>query len=173
MANDIQLALNPPRYIKNGIRLSKLPHESAKPASAEMAVGHEPAQLAVNDNTRGTLLAPRVTTSPPRTRESANASATLVETLRAMVREIVREEMAVARPATADATAHLSTRAAAKHAGVALGTIRRWIHDGKLRELRAGRHLRVRRADLDALLLGDRNGPELSPEELARQAFGG
>jgi len=95
------------------------------------------------------------------------------EMLRAIVRDVVREELARVRPAAgSDSTAHLSTRDAAQHAGVAMGTIRRWIRDGKLRELRAGRHLRVRRVDIDALLAGERNGPEDSPEELARQAFG-
>ncbi|MGE0401252.1 MAG: helix-turn-helix domain-containing protein [Kofleriaceae bacterium] len=94
--------------------------------------------------------------------------------MRALVREIVREELAGAKPSPpSDPKAHLSTRAAAQHAGVAIGTIRRWVRDGKLRELRAGRHLRVRRSDIDALLHGERDCSDISPEELARQAFGG
>lgn len=114
---------------------------------------------------------------PPRTRVRAGGEAPTAtsfdEMLRAMVRDIVREELARAKPAASDATAHLSTRAAARHAGVAMGTIRRWIHDGKLRELRAGRHLRVRRVDVDALLAGEHDGPDASPEDLARGQFGG
>lgn len=95
------------------------------------------------------------------------------EMLRTMVRDVVREEVARARPqADPDFDAHLSTRTAAQHAGVAIGTIRRWIREGKLRELRAGRHLRVRRADVDALLKGDRTGPDATPEELAQRAYG-
>lgn len=104
--------------------------------------------------------------------ETSNAT-NLVDTLRSMVREIVREELASEKPKASDPTGHLSTRAAAQHAGVAMGTIRRWIRDGKLRELRAGRHLRVRRCDIDALLHGERDYTNISPEELARQAFGG
>jgi len=138
--------------------------------------------LDTDDESRARHMPRLVTTRTPdectrsrRTRESAPASASdFVETLRSMVRDIVREELVRSAPATTpDPRTHLSTRAAAQHAGVALGTIRRWIHDGKLRELRAGRHLRVRRTDLDALLCGDRTGPDPSPEELAREAFGG
>lgn len=97
----------------------------------------------------------------------------LDDTLRAVIREIVGEELARAnRSAASTPAVHLSTRDAAQHAGVAMGTIRRWIRDGKLREMRAGRHLRVRRADVDALLRGERAAPGASPEELARKAFG-
>lgn len=136
--------------------------------------------IAADDTPRAAPEWPRPVTTRVRNDrgDTAKARATATapsfdETLRAIVRDIVREELARARPAaTSDPTAHLSTRAAAQHAGVAIGTIRRWIRDGKLRELRAGRHLRVRRADLDVLLAGERNGPEVSPEELARQAFG-
>ncbi len=95
-----------------------------------------------------------------------------VDVLRALVRDVVREELAREK-SPKEPAGHLSTRAAAEHAGVAMGTIRRWIRDGKLPELRAGRHLRVRRSDVDALLGGDRTGPDASPEDLARQAFGG
>jgi excisionase family DNA binding protein len=95
-----------------------------------------------------------------------------VDVLRALVRDVVREELTRDK-SPPEPAGHLSTRAAAEHAGVAMGTIRRWIRDGKLPELRAGRHLRVRRADVDALLGGDRTGPDASPEDLARQAFGG
>lgn len=94
-----------------------------------------------------------------------------VDVLRALVRDIVRDELSREK-SPQDPIGHLSTRAAAKHAGVAMGTIRRWIRDGKLQELRAGRHLRVRRADVDALLRGERLGTDATPEELARQAFG-
>lgn len=127
-----------------------------------------------NDNARCAHV-DRAPSYRSRTREPADPSTTdFVHTLRALVREIVREEIATARPASVGTDGHLSTRAAARHAGVAVGTIRRWIHDGKLRELRAGRHLRVRREDIDTLLRGERrDGPQPSPEDLAKKAFGG
>jgi excisionase family DNA binding protein len=41
---------------------------------------------------------------------------------------------------------------AARHAGVADDTVRDWIQRGDLPEYRAGRHLRVRRDELDRFL---------------------
>ena len=144
------------------------------PSNALRREHHAPSGVPAANNEASALVLRGTTNARPRlTSAGATANATLIETLRAIVRDIVREEMAVARPATSDATSHLSTRAAAIHAGVAMGTIRRWIRDGKLREHRAGRHLRVRRTDLEALLAGHHVGPDASPEELAQQAFGG
>jgi excisionase family DNA binding protein len=106
-------------------------------------------------------------------RASGTTESTFVDTLRTLVREVIREELNLVRPVPVNSTAHLSTRGAAQRAGVAMGTIRRWIREGKLPERRAGRHLRVRSADVDALLAGEPNGLDASPEDLARQAFGG
>jgi excisionase family DNA binding protein len=52
-------------------------------------------------------------------------------------------------------------------------TVRRWISDGKLTRKNAGRHLRIRRAELEAFLRTPhvRNG-NLSPEQLAERDFG-
>jgi excisionase family DNA binding protein len=58
-------------------------------------------------------------------------------------------------------------------ASVAEGTIRRWIREGKLVGHKAGRVVRVKRADLEALLRAGGRRDEASPEELARRAFGG
>jgi excisionase family DNA binding protein len=88
--------------------------------------------------------------------------------LRALIVDVVREELAkMQAPAE-----YLSTGEAAKLAGVAAGTVRRWIREARLTEHRAGRHVRVRRADLERLLGGSRKTPDLSPEELARRVFG-
>lgn len=133
----------------------------------QLPAGRE--SLIEDDSLRATRERARASTAR---RARDDSAASLDEMLRAIVRDIVREELARAKPGHPDVNAHLSTRAAAKHAGVAMGTIRRWIRDGKLRELRAGRHLRVRRVDVDALLAGERDGPDASPEELARQAYG-
>jgi len=100
----------------------------------------------------------------------------LDDALRPMIAELVRVEVArvLAKRERTDGEGFMSTTDAAAYAGgVALGTVRRWIREGKLPAHHAGRHLRVRRADLDALLVGERRVPELSPEELARREFGG
>jgi excisionase family DNA binding protein len=100
---------------------------------------------------------------------------TFDDALRPMIAEMVRAEVArvLAERERTDDEGFMSTTDAARYAGVALGTIRRWIREGKLPEHHAGRHLRVRRADLDGLLVGERRERELSPEELARRHFGG
>lgn len=92
--------------------------------------------------------------------------------IRELVRQIIREEVG---PLLADAERideFLSTRAAAGFADVASGTIRRWIREGRLVGQRAGRVVRVRRADLESLLREGRKAPELRPEQRARRDFG-
>ncbi len=97
-----------------------------------------------------------------------------VDPLRAVIAEIVREEvakaLAAARPANDE---YLTAIAAGELAQVAAGTIRRWIREGRLPEYKAGRVVRVKRADLEDLLrTGVRKASDLSPEALARQRFG-
>lgn len=69
---------------------------------------------------------------------------------------------------------YLSTKDAAGIAGVAAVTIRRWVKGGKLREHRAGRLMRVKRADLERLLREGyvRNDDSLTPEQMARRKYG-
>ena len=72
--------------------------------------------------------------------------------LRELIAELVRDEV---RRALGDAPKHdefLSTPAAAQVADVAQGTIRRWVREGRLEAHRAGRVVRVRRADLERVL---------------------
>ena len=89
---------------------------------------------------------------------------------RRLVRDLVRAELEAAR-APAE---FLSVQRAAEVADVAAGTIRRWIREGRIEGHRAGRVLRVKRADLEALLAaGGARRHELTPEELADRAFGG
>lgn len=96
------------------------------------------------------------------------------------LRELVREEVATAvRAALADARQdeYLSTSAAARLASVAQGTVRRWIREGRLEALGAGREIRLRRTDVEALMRGGRGygrrtaKPIGSPEALAVQDF--
>ncbi len=80
-----------------------------------------------------------------------------------LVRAVIREELAVraigvAEPrARADAE-YMSTAAAAKHASVRPETVREWITKGALTRYSAGRHIRIRREELD-LLLAASSGP--------------
>src|SRR4051794_28140235 len=86
-----------------------------------------------------------------------------------VAREVIREELAK-MPTHEE---YLSTANAAAHAQVAAGTIRRWIRERRLIGYRAGRQVRVRREDLDKLLLSGPsvNANQLTPEQLAQRDF--
>jgi excisionase family DNA binding protein len=94
--------------------------------------------------------------------------------LRALITEIVRKEVHAALAEVKALDQYLPTRVAAEVADVAPGTIRRWIREGRLASHHAGRVVRVRRADLKALLqIGTRQDVnDLTPEQLARRDFG-
>ena len=68
----------------------------------------------------------------------------------------------------------LSTAEAARYAKVTSRSIRRWLDEGKLRALHAGRERRIRRSELDELMRAGhrRNATELTPEQLAARDFG-
>lgn len=94
-----------------------------------------------------------------------------------LIRKIVREELAQALSSTSSTEGEYITPArAAEIASVSPVTIRRWVADGKLPHVRAGRGVRVLRADLEKLLHDGAakvaNEDDLSPEELARRFFG-
>lgn len=87
------------------------------------------------------------------------------------IREVVRDELRkmIARPDDE----YLSTKDAARLAKVAIGTVRRWIAQGSLREHRAGRVIRVSRADLERWLRTHRPADDSStPEQLAKRSYG-
>lgn len=113
---------------------------------------------------------------PART-ELGTASDAMASLARAIA-ELVRVEVdARVRAALAERPAVdelLSTAEAAQYAKVTPRSIRRWLDQGKLRALHAGRELRIRRADLDELMRGGRRqtAAELTPEELAARDFG-
>ncbi len=93
--------------------------------------------------------------------------------LRELITDIVRGEVDRALREASPAAALLSTRDAAKYAGVVPDTVRRWIREGKLPEQRAGRVVRIARADLERLLReGVRKHDDLSPEAMALRDFG-
>jgi excisionase family DNA binding protein len=89
--------------------------------------------------------------------------------LRAFIAEVVRNELGKAP----EVDEYLSTQAAAEFAKVATGTIRRWVKNGKLREHRAGRLVRVSRTDLQRLLREGRpRNDSATPEQVARRKYG-
>jgi excisionase family DNA binding protein len=92
----------------------------------------------------------------------------LVHLITDAVRQVLREELSKAP----ERSEYLSVREAAEIADVIPGTIRSWIDSGKLGRFQAGRHVRIKRSDLDALLgqpVAKEREP--SPEELAFAAF--
>ncbi len=100
----------------------------------------------------------------------ASLARAIAELVRVEVDARVRAALAE-RPAAAEL---LSTAEAARYAKVTPRSIRRWLDQGKLRALHAGRELRIRRADLDALMRGGRRREPSgrSAEELARSLRG-
>ncbi len=67
--------------------------------------------------------------------------------LRAIIRDLIREETPKPEPKE-----YFSTQEAATFASVRPATIRRWIRTGQIVGYRAGRLIRVRRADLEQLM---------------------
>jgi excisionase family DNA binding protein len=90
-----------------------------------------------------------------------------------VVRSVVREEMKTAGQSTTGTDMFLSASEAARVAGVAPGTIRAWIDEGKLERYHAGRVLRVKRRELEEFLASPQaaNDNEMSPEMRAMMIF--
>jgi excisionase family DNA binding protein len=86
---------------------------------------------------------------------------------RELVRDVVREEIQAAIAsagqgrAANDNAEYLSGGDAARIAGVAEGTIRAWVRQGRLVPYRAGRVYRVKRGDLDMFLRGSGEQSEI------------
>lgn len=93
-----------------------------------------------------------------------------LEPLRAMLRELVREELAKLQ-----APSLMTTAEAAAFAHLTAETLREWIATGKLKASRAGKQYRIARADLEAALAAPRRSrpvTDISPESAARRRFG-
>lgn len=93
--------------------------------------------------------------------------------VRSLVVEVIRDEV---RRAVNDALKPdelLSTRAAAGVAGVTPATVRRWTREGKLKQHKAGRVIRISRAELERFVKSGRaSNDDLTPEQLADRMFG-
>lgn len=97
-----------------------------------------------------------------------------MEGFRLLIADAVRKELAKQGASVAQPGEYLSTRKAAAYANVATGTLRRWIRERRLTPYGAGRQLRVRRAELDAILAaGGRRVRRVdeSPEAKAEREF--
>lgn len=91
----------------------------------------------------------------------------IAQAVAAQVRQVVREELAKLAPQP-EPSPFLSTAKAAELCDCHADTLRAAIKAGELREFRAGRELRIRRADLEAWLASGRgNGQRPEPEEEA------
>lgn len=97
----------------------------------------------------------------------------LDESLRILLRELVREELARALAERDAPVDYLSVEQAATVAKVAHGTVRRWVREGRLTDYRAGRVVRVRRDELERLMRGQRRSDGLTPEQQADLDFEG
>ena len=82
------------------------------------------------------------------------------------VRKVVREEREPGVPAGEQ---YISVAEAARRIDVAAATIREWVQDGRLGRYHAGRELRVRVAELQALLTQAERKQEATPEQSARE----
>jgi excisionase family DNA binding protein len=112
--------------------------------------------------------APARKLEPARAREERRPSSVpgaLDETLRAIIRDVVREEIRAAlseravdmvrrngAPEAPHGDGYFSIARAAAFADVAPGTLRRWIRSGRLPVRRAGRVYRIARAELEDFL---------------------
>lgn len=88
--------------------------------------------------------------------------------LRELIGEEVRKALREMVGAAPDDDEYLSVARAAKIADVSPSFIRSQVSAGRLTKCRAGRELRIARAELDALLRRDPARREATPEELAR-----
>ena len=94
--------------------------------------------------------------------------------LESLIRAIVRDELAAAKPANDAPPEYLSTSEAAAFARVSVYTIRRWVRSGELTRHMAGTRVLVARDELEKLLACDvvSIDSKLSIEEQVKRRFG-
>jgi excisionase family DNA binding protein len=119
--------------------------------------------------------------SPAARLNDSSATATssdLVRTIASAVVDLVKSEPGLRaelhRVLVAGEPDHdemLTTHEAADLARVAVGSVRRWVRQGRLRRHRVGRTLRVSRVELECLMRDPGPDRELTPEEQADRDF--
>ena len=82
-----------------------------------------------------------------------------------VLRRVLREE---GRAVASAPERYVSVGEAARRIDVAPATVREWIGQGRLGRYNAGRELRVKVSELDAILTTPLDAPDRSPEEEAR-----
>lgn len=94
--------------------------------------------------------------------------------LESVIRQIVRDELARAKPANDAPSDYLSIAEAAAFARVAPGTVRRWVRTGELTRHEAGSRVLVKRDELERFTTCEvvPIDSKLTPEERARRRFG-
>ena len=114
-------------------------------------------------------VSPSATTASDIVRTIASAVVDLLRTEPALRADLQRA-LAAGKPANDDM---LTTREASEVARVTVGSIRRWVRQGRLERHRAGRKLRISRTELEQWLRNPGPEKELTPEEQADLDFGG
>jgi len=116
----------------------------------------------------------------PRLNESSAAATSndLVKAIASAVVDLVKSEpglraelQRVLAAAKSDSDEMLTTHEAADIARVAVGSVRRWVRQGRLRRHRVGRTLRVSRVELEYLMRDPGPDREFTPEEQADRDF--
>lgn len=109
---------------------------------------------------------------------AAATSNDLVKTIASAVVDLVKSEPAlraelqrVLAAAKPDHDEMLTTHEAADIARVAVGSVRRWVRQGRLQRHRVGRTLRVSRIELECMMRDPGPERELTPEEQADRDF--
>jgi excisionase family DNA binding protein len=156
---------------KDTTMASDPPTDAPRTGNPTAPASESPASVSAS---RGRRAQPHHRPAATELNSASDAMASLARAIAELVRVEVDARVRAAlaeRPAVAEL---LSTAEAALYAKVTPRSIRRWLDEGKLRALHAGRELRIRRADLDELMRSGRrrNAAELTPEELAERDFG-
>jgi excisionase family DNA binding protein len=105
-----------------------------------------------------------------------------LQSLRDWIVEIVRQEVAAARPEVR-ADPYMTTSEAAQLTRVTVGTVRRWIADGRLRKHGSSKRILVSRTEVERLVREDgkrqpvlpsrkKRAPKETPEQVANRLLG-
>jgi excisionase family DNA binding protein len=89
--------------------------------------------------------------------------------LRALIEDSVRKVLREQSAAAAARDEYVNVAEAARQIDVSPATIREWMREGRLGRYHAGRELRVRVSELQALMTRPERKAEPTPEDAARE----